>query len=200
MQQSCSCNLIIWEVSWAGSAERNAVSQIWQADFSVNSKRWAFPVGLQEKTSLSKRLGLVHIAQVCNKLMTRSVLNAQSVVSWHGTKTESRAQYCLFVMVSFIISHCKRNFPLDPYQCLRNFFFLQAPWAVVQSKAHGLQFRCCSRCMSPNALSLCICYGELPWFPPDALVETQPRHGEVTYGPVVEETPPGAHTAESPAV
>ena len=108
--------------------------------------------------------------------MTRSVLNAQSVVSWHSTKTESRAQYCLFVTVSFIISHCKRNFPLDPYQCLRNFFLVRAPCAVVQSKAHCLQFRCCFMCMSPSTLSPCSRYGELPWFSPNALVETQPRH------------------------
>lgn len=83
--------------------------------------------------------------------MTRSVLNAQSVLSWHSSKTESRAQYCLFVMVSFIISHCKRNFPLDPYQCLCNFFLVGAPWAVAQCKAHHLQFRCCFH-VCPQAL------------------------------------------------
>lgn len=61
--------------------------------------------------------------------MTRSVLNAQSVVRWQSIKTESQAQYWLFVMVSFIISHCKRNFPLDPCLCLHSFFLIQAPCA-----------------------------------------------------------------------
>lgn len=135
MQPSCSCSLVIWEVSWVGSAERNAMSQIRQADFSVNSKHQAFPLGLQEKKSLSKRCGLVHIAQVCNKLMTRSVLKVWSMVSWHGTKTESWAQYCLFITVSFIISHWKRNFLLDPYQCLRHFVLIGALWAVVPQSA-----------------------------------------------------------------
>lgn len=120
-------------VLWAG---QRGMSQIGQADFSMNSKHKAFPVGLQKKTSLCKRLGLVHNAQVCNKLMTRSVLNAQSLDS---TKTQSRAQYCLFVMVSFIISHCKRNFCLDPYQCLHNFFLIPAPCTRAQSPLSPVQ-------------------------------------------------------------